>query len=128
MKMVFVAGPYRGANEWEVTQNIRRAEALALELWRVGLAVICPHKNTAYFGGADRDDIWLAGGLEMVRRSDAVVCTPDWEKSIGARSEVALAEELGIPVFNNIQEVQKWLKFQDRSQSPSTDEKRLSSS
>jgi hypothetical protein len=112
MKLVFVTGPYRAPSEWEVLQNIRRAEGLALELWAIGLAVRCPHKNTERFGGSLRDRVWLVGALEMVRRSDAVICVSDWEKSEGARAEVALARRVGIPVFYTAAEVAKWLEFQ----------------
>jgi hypothetical protein len=111
MKLVFIAGPYRSSSEWGVYENIRRAEALALQLWRMGLAVICPHKNTERFGGAGPDKLWLDGALEMVRRCDAVVCTSDWERSEGALNEVTLAKQIGIPVFTSIAEVEKWLIF-----------------
>jgi hypothetical protein len=113
MKLAFVAGPYRAVTEWGVTSNVRRAELLALELWQLGLAVICPHKNTEHFGGFAHDDVWLNGALEMVRRCDLVVCTADWEKSEGARGEVELAKEVGLPVFYSISEVQAWLKSQE---------------
>src|SRR4051812_24706808 len=46
MKLIYIAGPYRAATEWQVVQNIRRAEALALAVWQSGAACICPHKNT----------------------------------------------------------------------------------
>ena len=112
MKLVFIAGPYRADSEWEVLQNIRRAESLALELWRLGLSVICPHKNTAFFGGTAPDTVWLDGALEVVRRCDAVVCTDDWQRSVGARGEVNLAKELGLPTFYSIDEVKNWLESQ----------------
>lgn len=67
MKLVAIAGPYRAPNEFEVVQNIRRAEALAVRVWRAGAACICPHKNTALFGGAAPDSVWLGGALEMVQ-------------------------------------------------------------
>lgn len=108
MKLVFVAGPYRSSSEWEVLQNIRTAEAAALELWRMGLAVICPHKNTAHFGGAAPDEMWLAGDKEMLRRCDAVFALQTWSRSEGARGEVALARELGIPVLFTFDEVRQW--------------------
>ena len=109
MKVVYVAGPYRAASEWRVLQNIRRAEAVALEVWRMGAACVCPHKNTAFFGGAAEDRVWLEGDLELIRRSDAVIVTSDWQESIGARGEVELAKSLGIPVFESIAELRKWL-------------------
>lgn len=74
MILVYIAGPYRAPTEWEVLGNIRRAEEVALRVWKAGAACICPHKNTAFFGGAAPDDVWLTGDLEMVRRCDAVVC------------------------------------------------------
>jgi nucleoside 2-deoxyribosyltransferase len=99
MKVVYIAGPFRGANAWEIEQNIRRAEELALEAWRSGFAVICPHTNTRFFQGAAEDRIWLDGDLEILRRCDAVLLTADWERSSGARAEVDVARALGIPVF-----------------------------
>lgn len=98
MKLVYVAGPYRAKTEWQLTQNIREAEALALQLWQAGFAVICPHKNTAYFGGAADDSVWLEGDLVMLRKCDAVVCTERWNESEGAKAEVEEAKRLGIPV------------------------------
>lgn len=110
MKLVFVAGPYRAPTEFGVLQNIRHAEALALRIWQSGAACLCPHKNTAFFGGAADDQVWLNGALEMVRRCDAVVCTEDWKASLGACGEVVLAKELGIPVFERFEDYETWLR------------------
>lgn len=109
MKVVFIAGPYRADTEWGVVENIRRAEAVALKIWKLGAVAICPHKNTALFGGSLPDEVWLKGDLELLRRSDAVCCLPGWEDSEGARGEVSMARELGLPVFLSTQEVQAWL-------------------
>lgn len=98
MTLAYVAGPFRASNAWEIEQNIRRAEEPALALWRMGYAVICPHTNTRFFQGAAPDRVWLDGDLEMLRRCDLVVVTPDWRKSRGARAEVKLAVEEDIPV------------------------------
>ena len=108
MKLVYVAGPYRATTEWQLVQNIRKAEALALEVWQLGIACICPHKNTALLGGAADDSLWLEGDLEMMRRCDAVICTDDWQRSEGARNEVAEARERGIPVFETLAELREW--------------------
>jgi hypothetical protein len=110
MKLVYLAGPYRAATEWQLVQNIRRAEALALEVWKLGAACICPHKNTALLGGACDDTVWLEGDLEMLRRCDAVVCTSDWQRSEGARNEVGEARRLKIPVFESLASLQSWLE------------------
>jgi len=99
MRLVYVAGPFRGPHAFAIAENIRAAERLALALWRAGAAVICPHANTANFQGACPDDVWLEGDLEMMRRCDAVVLTPEWYRSEGARAERAEAEACGLPVF-----------------------------
>ncbi len=109
MKLVYIAGPYRATTEWGVVQNIRRAEALALAVWKLGAACICPHKNTALFGGSAPDELWLKGDLEILRRCDAVLCSDDWQTSAGAGGEVKLARELGIPVFQSLHELKTWL-------------------
>jgi len=112
MLLVAIAGPYRATTEWGVVENIRRAEEAALAIWRLGVAAICPHKNTAFFGGAAPDGIWLEGALEMVRRSDALLAINGWENSIGAKNEVSFAQSSGIPVFFCIEEFSRWLASQ----------------
>jgi hypothetical protein len=99
MKLAYVAGPYRASTESGVVQNIRNAEAVAVELWKKGYAVICPHKNTALFGGLAPDEVWLKGDLVMMERCDLVVLVPGWHTSSGTRAEVARAKELGIPMY-----------------------------
>ena len=59
MKVAFISGPYRGKTESDVVANIRHAEKYALKYWQLGYAVICPHKNTALFGGLAPDEVWL---------------------------------------------------------------------
>ncbi len=93
-KVIFVAGPYRARNEWELEQHIRDAENAAIKLWQEGWVVICPHKNSAHFGGLCPDETWLEGDLELLRRSDAVYFLNTWRGSSGARNEHTLAELL----------------------------------
>lgn len=109
MKVVYIAGPFRGPNAWEVERNIRRAEEQALEVWRMGAAVICPHTNTRFFDGAAPDDVWLKGDLEILKRCDAVLLTWDWAKSQGATAEKHYAELHSIPVFSAPLDLQYWL-------------------
>jgi hypothetical protein len=110
MKVVYVAGPFRGANSWEIEENIRRAERLALQVWRLGAACICPHTNTRFYQGAAPDEVWLNGDLEMLRRCDAILMTPDWERSSGARAEHDFALKHNIPVFHDLYELDAWLE------------------
>lgn len=95
MMVAYIAGPYRTATVFQVQRNIREAAEMALEYWKLGYAVICPHMNTAMFDGEAPDEIWLEGDLELIRRSDVVVMTARWKESSGARAEHDLALSLG---------------------------------
>lgn len=107
--VVYVAGPYRGANAWEIEENIRRAECLALNVWRAGAAAICPHANTRFFQGAAPDDVWLDGDLAILLKCDAVLMTHDWERSTGARAERQFAIDHEIPIFYEMVSLRGWI-------------------
>ena len=106
---MYVAGPFRGPSHWAIAENIRNAERLALEVWRRGAAAICPHANTAHFQDAAPDHVWLDGDLELLKRCDAVLLTPDWERSNGACAEKATAEAARIPVLFSVADLEAFL-------------------
>lgn len=99
MKVVYIAGPYRGPTHWAIEQNVRRAEAFALEVWKAGGAAICPHANTRFFQLELPDQRWLDGDLEILRRCDAIAVLHGWETSEGTRAEKTLARACGLPIF-----------------------------
>ncbi len=107
--VVYVAGPFRGPNAWEVEKNIRAAECLAYEVSGLGAMPLCPHTNTRHFNGTRYDEFWLEGTLELLRRCDAAIFTVDWQRSSGARAERAEAEALGIPCFDSIEALDGWI-------------------
>lgn len=109
MKLVYIAGPFRGKSAWDIECNIRRAEELSLEVWRLGAAALCPHTNTRFFQNAAPDEVWLKGDLEMLKRCDAVMLTADWKRSSGAMAEVLYAQECNIPVFEELDGLKEWL-------------------
>lgn len=112
MKVVYIAGPFRGANYWEQENNIRRAEKLAHDVWLLGAAALCPHTNTRFFQGSAPDDVWLEGDLELMRRCDAVILTDLWWRSLGATAEANEANRRGIPVFERLEDLESWLNTQ----------------
>lgn len=112
MKVIYIAGPYRSKRgEYYVRQNIRAAEELAIFVWRNGGVALCPHKNTAGFGGAcaGGDEVWLDGDLELIKRCDAMYLVPGWENSSGTLAEIQFAHTLGMPVFENREQVLEFL-------------------
>jgi nucleoside 2-deoxyribosyltransferase len=103
VRLVYIAGPYRAASPWQVEQNIRAAEDLAVKVHAVGMFAVCTHPMTRFMDGATDDEHMLVGTLELMRRCDAVILTRDWRLSSGAVAEVAEATRLGIPVFGRAQ-------------------------
>lgn len=110
MKVIYVAGPFRGETAWAIHQNVARAEQLALRVAKLGAMPLCPHKNTENFHGELTDDFWIEGTKELLRRCDAVIMTEYWQDSAGAKGEFAEAERLGIRVFLTLYSLGQWLR------------------
>lgn len=99
--LIYVSGPYTENATGTVDEHIENARGIAIRLWTLGHAVICPHLNTAHFEELC-DLAWntyLEGDLNMISRCDALVMTEDWEQSRGARIEHSYAKEIGIPIY-----------------------------
>jgi len=110
MKIAYISGPYRADDIEGIQDNIYRARKVAVELWRMGYAVITPHLNTANFPGEVGDNPsrhnidYIRGDLEIIFRldrckGDCVVMLPGWENSIGAKKEKQVAEISLLDIF-----------------------------
>ena len=99
MKVVYIAGKYRGKTPWEVEQNIRAAEDVGAKVIAAGHMPLIPHANTRHMEGLADDAFFLAGTMELLRRCDAVLCVSNWRDSVGALAEVKEARRLGLLVF-----------------------------
>jgi len=100
MKVVYIAGPYRSSEGPNgILDNIYRARQVALKYWKLGYAVVCPHMNTAFMDGAEADQIWLDGDLEILSRCDTIIMMPNWIKSEGAIREHSEACKLGLKII-----------------------------
>lgn len=108
-KVVYIAGPYRAANAWDREKNIRCAEELAFEVWKLGAAALCPHTNSRFFDGAIPDDEILDGCFALLRKSDAVLMTPNWRASEGATRERDFALKRRIPVFESLEDLEHYI-------------------
>ena len=112
-KLIYIAGPYRSDSEIGVLGNIQAAEKIAARVWSLGLYALCPHKNSAFFGGITSDENFLQGGLEMLRRCDAVMVVSlksyDGFVSSGTALEIAEARKLNIPIFHRLVDLGVWL-------------------
>ena len=101
--VAYISGPYRAPSIHGIRENIEAARRVALEWWRKGYAVICPHANTAFMDGAADDEVWLCGDITFLRRmrpdlGDCIVMMPRWRESSGAQKELAEAEAFGLAI------------------------------
>lgn len=113
MKAVFVSGPFSGANAWEIEQNVRRCEALVLRVAELGAAPICLNLMGRFFNGTLEYSAWIHVAFEQIRRSDAILFADGWESSNGCGRELKLAQELGKPVFEDLDalvRLEAWLE------------------
>jgi len=116
MKVIYVAGPYRSHKPGGAQVNIQNAWRVALEVWGMGAAAICPHANTAHMDAPGFEDAatYLDGDIEIMRRCDAVVLMEGWQQSEGAKREAREAIKAGTPVFHSLDEVRDFVyKSQD---------------
>lgn len=110
MRLVYVAGPFRGATPLAVRRNVERARDVGLQIAERGAYPVIPHTMTSEFDQLLTDQFWLAGTMELLRRCDAIFLIPGWEASSGARAERVEAFVSGMPIFTQLAEVERWLK------------------
>lgn len=89
---------------------MRKAETLALEVWKLGHAAICPHANTRFFQHECPDQLWLDGDIAILKKCDGILMTPDWKQSSGAMIEHATALDEIIPIFYHIGDLKNYLQ------------------
>lgn len=95
-KIVYIAGPLNG----DVEENVKKAVEVSDMLARLRVGYFCPHfYGVEHFALGIPEEYWIEYGLEMLRRSDAVLLLPGWEDSKGTLAEVEEAVRKGIPVF-----------------------------
>lgn len=115
MKLIYIAGPYRPYTNAhgalvDTAHNISIAEMTAVHLvdalGHLGLFPVVPHLNTRDFENQvkkNHDQYFLDGTMAMLERCDAVLLTmPNADEvSIGTKSEVHRAYQLGIQVYRS---------------------------
>ena len=96
MKLLYVAGPYRGITDDEVYENIQTARRRAKNYWQRGFAVFCPHLNTSFFSGVVDETQFTDAGLLFLAKCDVIALPLNWELSRGTVDEAIYAEKLGL--------------------------------
>ena len=115
MKKIYIAGAYSANNVIDVLKNIGRGEQYAAEIFRAGYAPFTPWhdkdfviKNwTHNFTVKEFYDY----SIEWLKVSDGLFIVPnisglmDWEDSKGTLREIAIADEIGIPIFYSLEDL-----------------------
>lgn len=115
MKLIYIAGKYTGKTYSEIDDNIKKAEAKAIELiakkGESGYYPVTPHLNTAHFEiyksalpGIDYI-YWLKGTIEMLMKCYGILMMDNWKESSDAKKEHQIALDNNIPVFYTVDEV-----------------------
>ena len=92
-RIVYLAGPMRGLPEF----NYPAFDRAAKQLRDKGYMVLNPAEVNHHSNGIRS---CMAVDLTLIAlNAEGIVVLPGWEKSTGAKTEVALAECIGIPVI-----------------------------
>ncbi len=107
---IYIAGPYGRRDERHtiesLTQNVGIAVGVARELVGMGHTPFVPHLyHWVHMASSEElpEDRWLGICLEWIPCCEGLFRIEG--ESIGADAEVALADDLGIPVYFYIEEV-----------------------
>ncbi len=92
MKVIYIAGKFRGKNHWEIHQNVINAEFAIPKLIEMGYAPVCPHKLTENLQDLFPDQTYLDICLELLRRCDAIYMLSNWRSSVGSCEELRMAK------------------------------------
>lgn len=106
---VYLAGPYSDKDVLGVLRNIGRGEYYAYQLFKQGFGVFVPWFDRSFVisGWMDEFEVkdFYEYSMEWLMVSEAVFVVPDHKglkriaNSVGIRKELDTADELGIPVF-----------------------------
>jgi len=117
--LAYIAGPFTallpdGAPDLpRIEINIRAAEDVARIIITRSERIAClvPHSIGRYFAeGPGSPDYWYAATMEMANRCDCAMMAPGWERSSGSKREKARMEQIGRPVFTDVDELIRWVE------------------
>jgi len=106
---IYIAGPYSNG---DVAINVKIAIGAGERLAQVGFTPFIPHLSHFWHLLFPHEySSWLAQDLEWLEQCDAVLRLPG--KSKGADAEVKHAQEIGIPVFYNMDRAIRIMRLEE---------------
>lgn len=104
-KVVYVAGPY---TKPDPVLNTQAAVDLAEKLVAAGYTPIVPHLcHLWHLISPHSYTYWVELSAEWLRLADAILVLPG--ESLGTLNEVELAKTLGIPIYQTISQVKRFV-------------------
>jgi len=93
-------------------KNLHNMIVRSEEVRRLGVAVFVPGIDAMVgitMGDLEYND-YFDNSQPWLEASDFVTLTPGWENSTGTKKEIALAQSLNIPVFEDIHYIKKFIR------------------
>jgi hypothetical protein len=122
-KKIYVAGAYSDTSVDRVLRNIGRGEHCALQLFKAGFAPFVPWFDKEFVIRDFETEFKLQDfydySIEWLKVSDAVFLIPnikglkDWQDSFGVKEELKVANDNGIPVFTDLNEMKAFFVFDE---------------
>ncbi|WP_281323755.1 DUF4406 domain-containing protein [Flavobacterium sp. IMCC34518] len=115
IKKIYIAGKVTGLPFKEVAVKFCTT---ATQIKELGLEFVNPVElvQNNLFGDAEirqssEREIWVFAMkkcINAILECDGVILHDDWMRSKGAKLEVEICDQLGIPTFNNLNDLQEW--------------------
>ena len=115
IKRVYIAGAYSADNVLKVLDNMRIGMRMGLRVLQEGYAPFVPWFDY-HFSLMLREeetisiDDYYRYSMRWLEVSDAVLVLPNSENSKGTKTEIKRANELRIPVFDSIENMNRYSK------------------
>jgi nucleoside 2-deoxyribosyltransferase len=110
IQRVYIAGAMSSTHPLVFLENLRKGMRLSTEAILAGYSVFSPFIDfQLFFQLRDGESIPVSAikesSLDWMEVADAVLLVPGWEESEGTKAELNLASELGIPVFDSLEDM-----------------------
>jgi len=111
MKKVYVAGAYSANNVLDVLHNIRKGIQLSATVFKAGYAPFSPWLDYHFVLEDDNRELTVSHfydySMEFLKVCDAVLLVPGWEDSNGTKKEIEMANQMEIPIFERLRDLEK---------------------
>jgi len=117
-KKIYVAGAIESNSIITSLENLRRGQRSSFLIMQMGFIPFCPFIDFLFFFQVRPEnnekitkEMIQEYSMEWLKVCDAVYLVPGWEESEGTQKEIRVADELGIPVIENMKTLKDYWKF-----------------